>query len=467
MHPATDIDEVHAATVGEDMLTQGWRELDAYATLQMHPHAPRDLIAEAYWLLVARAHTSGAPEPYVKHLNNAYEVLTDDERRRQYDQELGVPPPPAPTRAPRRRGLMRRSPRPPRETYYQLLRVDSGATQEVVDLAHRMLARVHRTDGTDRLRWIDDAYATLSNPQRRAQYDQSLLPRRHEARAIVPIPALVIVPSPPSDPEVGVVTVPAPAIPTPPAPAEGAAPGEVADAEATAEEATVAAPAGHPVTPSAQPPIEIAPQPDLTPLPEPDIAPEPPRPAETRLIFADPPPPPVTPMPEADESGRKLPRWLPRRRDTGTEPDEEELATRVAALGADAPPVDADSDEAAAEAVPGTMSGELLFTVGPLAGFRLPLNSKGVVFGADEHCDIVLPPGGGDIRPRHARIGPIGEGFILHQVDPFAVTRVNGEAIGRQLVILEAGDAIAIGDHAFVFNVTGAPAAGSSEAASA
>ena len=66
------------------------------------------------------------------------------------------------------------------ETYYALLQVDPAAEPEVIESAFRRLARKYHPDvnaspeASARMRAINLAYATLSNPSRRAIYDRQL-----------------------------------------------------------------------------------------------------------------------------------------------------------------------------------------------------------------------------------------------------------------------------------------------------
>lgn len=66
------------------------------------------------------------------------------------------------------------------ETYYTILQVDPAAEQEVVEAAYRRLSRKYHPDvntapeAAERMRAINLAYATLSNPNRRVIYDRGL-----------------------------------------------------------------------------------------------------------------------------------------------------------------------------------------------------------------------------------------------------------------------------------------------------
>ena len=69
-------------------------KLDYYAILQVHPGAEREVIDAAYRKLAAKYHpdvsqVSNAAER-MKHLNIAYEVLSDPARRAKYDASRGM-----------------------------------------------------------------------------------------------------------------------------------------------------------------------------------------------------------------------------------------------------------------------------------------------------------------------------------------------------------------------------------------
>jgi hypothetical protein len=68
--------------------------------------------------------------------------------------------------------------------YYTILQVDDNAEQGVIEAAYRQLARLYHpdiniaADAKERMQSLNDAYAVLRDPQRRAQYDAS----RHRQR---------------------------------------------------------------------------------------------------------------------------------------------------------------------------------------------------------------------------------------------------------------------------------------------
>lgn len=68
----------------------------------------------------------------------------------------------------------------PEENYYTLLQLDPAAEPEVIESAYRRLARKYHPDlnssseSSARMRGINEAYAALINPTRRAIYDREL-----------------------------------------------------------------------------------------------------------------------------------------------------------------------------------------------------------------------------------------------------------------------------------------------------
>ncbi len=75
-------------------------------------------------------------------------------------------------------------PADPRRSYYRILMVDPSADSEIISLVYRRLAqRVHpdvdpSPQAAERMKELNDAYATLSDRERRRAYDAELATRR-------------------------------------------------------------------------------------------------------------------------------------------------------------------------------------------------------------------------------------------------------------------------------------------------
>jgi len=71
-----------------------------------------------------------------------------------------------------------------KETYYDKLRVQRGATQEAIKKAYHALALVHHPDkggDPEKFKEIKEAYEMLSDPVKRANYDDKLLREQRAA----------------------------------------------------------------------------------------------------------------------------------------------------------------------------------------------------------------------------------------------------------------------------------------------
>ncbi len=170
---------------------QGLRPPDPYRTLQLHPRAPRALVADVYWALLERAKAAGgaARSARIAALDEAYALLIDDARRATYDEAngfAGASPTGAwlagmPSLAEQRAG-----PGTEDADFYEVLCVDREADALVIGIAYRVMTRPGVVPGTARRRGLlDDAYRTLSNRELRAQYDLALA-RRGGARGSEP-----------------------------------------------------------------------------------------------------------------------------------------------------------------------------------------------------------------------------------------------------------------------------------------
>lgn len=161
--------------------------LDPYKTLELHPAAPRNLIDEVYWALAARARRSQSPaaRAHLAVLNDAYEILAQDDSRVAWDEKHGLRAdgtPPAAAALPRKKGLFGGGRATAassllQRTHYETLHVDPDATDEVIRLASSLLlqkATTSREEDAVRRAEIQRASQTLLDPQRRGEYDTSI-----------------------------------------------------------------------------------------------------------------------------------------------------------------------------------------------------------------------------------------------------------------------------------------------------
>lgn len=68
-----------------------------YDLLEVSPKASREVIEKAYRILVKRHHPDfhkpedkTKEEEILKRINNAYEILSDEEERKKYDNRIGL-----------------------------------------------------------------------------------------------------------------------------------------------------------------------------------------------------------------------------------------------------------------------------------------------------------------------------------------------------------------------------------------
>ena len=70
------------------------------------------------------------------------------------------------------------------KNYYEILEVDKNASEEIIKVAYKSLVKKYHPDlkedesrelAEGKIKQINDAYDILSNPDKKAQYDQDLL----------------------------------------------------------------------------------------------------------------------------------------------------------------------------------------------------------------------------------------------------------------------------------------------------
>jgi predicted component of type VI protein secretion system len=90
-------------------------------------------------------------------------------------------------------------------------------------------------------------------------------------------------------------------------------------------------------------------------------------------------------------------------------------------------------------------------------GEVINLTENSIILGASDAADVRLANPDGMIGAGHVRVWRREDEFILHQLDSFTTTFVNGERLDLRLAILETGDEIRVGPHVLVFDQSEAP----------
>lgn len=447
--------------------------VDPYKTLQLDRQAPRVLVEEAYWLLVARNQQqpdSAFDVLGIQDLNDAYALLMDQEQRDAYDLFLPPREPDAPSIAARPRSrwqriLRKRQSETVRERpydFYRVLMIDREADDEMIVLAARVFLthRARLSYDVDR-DFIEEARDTLLEPQMRQAHDAFLI-RMDEAKAS------------------GHVTI---AMPIGAAAKHGVA-------------GAVEAPSG-PTGAAAPRAIDAAP-------PKRSTAPS---------SFSVPPMPAVPEVPEhmASRSHRRAIRpkttagsatgasaVLPTRRDHSSpvmaaiaaidagmvgvgndgsrSADVVRPSTTQPAITVDARDISVNPDRAAiapasAVAAPDATNrlaqsavaehqarkdedlaaiAALCFIRGPRAGDRISLHAASCTVGSGSDADVVLETSDDGVAAAHVRIWKQGEQFIMQRVTG-AHTTIGNVSMGLLPVVLNNGDQISIGRHELRF----------------
>jgi hypothetical protein len=425
--------------------------------LHLAPSASFELIEQAYWVLVSRARRDRAGELRMGQLNDAYATLISPERREAHDAEFALSKQRSRGRAVSvKRPMFGRKPRPTTKlTHYQLLDVDPEAPGEIVDLAYahrKFKLRTANERAVFERQLIEDAYATLASEERRAVYDERVmgLGRVTEVNAPVGVPPTVIVRVEPLPPVPVVVPDPAPVV----------------------DEAPALVVPSEPVAPAEHDEPDVVDEPEV---PEPDVdfvGTE----ATVDVAEADVTQPDVSEVADVAEVrgiGGRFRKVFARRNksEAAPKPDwkqevalEQEAAQRareaqhdrLSALGATAVPVPVP--EPKEPDWPAGVRAQFRITGGPQAGDVVHLTNNSVILGASDAADVRLDNSDGMIGAGHVRVWRRDNEFILHQLDSFTTTYVNGERLDLRLAILESGDEIRIGQHVLVFDQSAAPA---------
>jgi curved DNA-binding protein CbpA len=162
-------------------------KLTAYDWLGVHPNAPLELISASYWLAAGALQTRRSSGERVDEtlftLTRAYEVVSDGERRSNYDLALGHDSEPlTKRRLPRVRRTLRgrlfgRSDGVGAFDLYEVLGLAPDAPPEMLQAAHHIM-RNHYLRVPDEKRRntllyaLDAALEALGDPEKRAKYDK-------------------------------------------------------------------------------------------------------------------------------------------------------------------------------------------------------------------------------------------------------------------------------------------------------
>lgn len=384
---------------------------NAYGALQLHPRAPHDLIERAYWALAADIKQQmAASRPGVvsllRELNDAYSLLIDPPRRREYDSRMGFAAARAkPVVRPVRRGLFGRTAtatRAPKITHYEMLAVAHDAVPAIIEAAHEYRLQQLRPNtraALGELQLVEEAYETLRHANSRMAYDAHLEGRIR---------------------------------PRPPAPING----RQQAAPATRPEADAPTPRAAAASVLAEPAMEDGP----------GVAAE-----------APPPPPRRWRLPTIGRIGAGAP-------DAEKQALLDKERERLLELGL----IDGTPKEIVhldRELGAGPVRARFAFIAGPQAGESIELHDGSLILGSSDHADVVLRNPEGTIGAGHVRVWHRDGEYILHQLDTFSTTFVNGDRLDLRLVILEPGDEVRIGPHMIVFEqVAPAAAAASTDA---
>jgi Inner membrane component of T3SS, cytoplasmic domain len=432
---------------------QGMRPDDPFRALQLHPEAPRDLIEDAYWLLVS-ARSPVLSEARIAGLNKAYATLCDADARQTYREQRGVQEhadPPAPRRrAPFLRLLPARKQSGGHAGHqqqsaehgdlYRVLRVDPEADGAIIHLAYEFWTHGLQGARPDR-DLIEKAYRTLSDPALRAQYDA----QRQDAPPPEPVkitkeaPAQIHIQRH-SDNQ-GATAVPSAVVdgamtsvpdePPTRSPVTRAEPRSATGAPVEAA-ATVVAPAGPPAAADVHS-LYVEP---ADPRPQRPERPTAPAIAE---IAAEPAPPPVAPH-------APPPVRLPGGRQLAEAQHNRLLQLRNDAIAVAAPAVPASGPPEGPPAAAATLA----FISGPRKGERLELAADTVMLGSSGTCDVVLEDSASAIDPVHAQLVPHGATYMFRDIARHDTT-IAGSPPALPVVILEDGDEIQIGEHRMRF----------------
>jgi len=175
----------HQSRCGQPVLDQGpcgasgTTNPTSYQVLHVHPGAPADLIAAAYWKLVSVVRSADPSDRTMRALHKltkAYETLSTPESRSSYDAYLGIEGRLGP---PSGRRSRRTNSRSNGRDYYEILGVDPLAHPAVIAEAHGLMRNHYLglvAQGRAEPQLVDllhEAYAVLADADARRRYDEA------------------------------------------------------------------------------------------------------------------------------------------------------------------------------------------------------------------------------------------------------------------------------------------------------
>ena len=188
---------------------------DWYQTLELSPDASAEEIKRQYRFLCqvwypdkfSNGQDKARAEEKMDKIEAAYRVLSDPQKRRDYDAGRGAPPG-APEQRPQQReeeyGRQERKQQQEAElkwraeelrqsgNWYKILELSPDASQEEIKNQYRLLGQILdpdkfdnnrlKTRAEERLKEVNAAYEVLSDPRKRAVYDEQRQRREEEER---------------------------------------------------------------------------------------------------------------------------------------------------------------------------------------------------------------------------------------------------------------------------------------------
>lgn len=148
---------------------------DYYKILGVEPNATLDKIRESYKKLSLKYHPDrkGGDKEKFQELNEAYDVISDPEKRKAYDTSS--------FKKMYKEKLNDLKELNGKTTHYDLLDVSQNANPEQIKQHFNFLSH-HFKDSPKRMSSLKEAYRTLSDPKTKAKYDQKLADEKESSQ---------------------------------------------------------------------------------------------------------------------------------------------------------------------------------------------------------------------------------------------------------------------------------------------